>query len=260
MQPDEILALFDHDERFAVRFPDTQREEVSPNLVRFLMPTNKTGMVIYNKLDEDNADAVIQEQLAYFGGLGYSFEWKHFDHDTPHDLKARLLAAGLEADEDEALMILDIKNAPESLFRPSNHDIRHITSPDEVEDVIGLQRIVWDESFEILERRLKGDLEHSPDMLSVYVAYVDGQPACSAWTYYSPNSQFGSLWGGSTLPAYRKRGLYTAILGVRVRETKSRGRRFLYIDASPMSKPIVAKHGFLQLSTSRPMEWAPPEE
>ena len=260
MQPHEILALFDQEERFGVSFPDAQREVVSSNLVRLVMPSDKRGLVIYSKLNEHNADAAIQEQVEYFGKLGYSFEWKHFDHDTPDDLKARLLKAGLEAEEDEALMVLDIENASDSLFNTDETDIRRITSPDKIEDVIGLQRIVWDEPLENLERRLKRDLEANPDMLNVYVAYVDDNPACSAWIYFSPNSRFGSLWGGSTLSQYRKRGLYTAILGVRVQEAKMRGCRFLSIDASPMSKPIVAKHGFQHLSTSRPMEWSPPEE
>lgn len=261
MQPDEILALFDQQERFHVSFPEAQREEVHPDLVRLVEHGEKTGVVIYSKLTADNADASIQEQLAYFRGLDYSVEWKLFDHDTPPDMKARLLEAGFEAQDDEALMILDIETAPKSLFQPSDHDMRRITSTDRIRDVIDLQRIVWEEDdLDFLERRLTHDLEHIPDILSMYVAYVDGIPACSAWIYFSPNSQFASLWGGSTLPEYRKRGLYTAILGVRVREAQARGRRFLYIDASPMSKPIVERHGFVHLSTSRPMEWAPPED
>lgn len=257
MRPDEILALFDQEERFSITFPEAQREQVSPHLVRLVEHGDKTGAVIYSKLREDNADARIQEQIAYFRDLGYSFEWKHYDHDTPADLQARLLAAGFEAQEDEALMVLDLRNAPESLFQTGDHDIRQITSPDKVEDVLGLQRTVWgdDIAFDYLERRLRYDLEHSPDLLSVYVAYVDNLPACSAWMYFSPGSQFASLWGGSTLPEYRKQGLYTAVLGARAREARARGRRFLYIDASPMSKPIVMRHGFLHLSTSRPMEW-----
>ena len=259
MQLDEILALFDHQERFATNLPGSQREEVAPNLVRHLIPEEKRGLLIYCKLDDTSADAVIQEQIAYYNDLGYSFEWKLYDHDTPLDLKARLLEAGLKEKEEEALMVLDFDNAPDSLFQSSDHDIRRITSPDKVEDVMGVQRIVWSEDFSFLEQRLQHDLEHNADLLSVYVAYVDGHPACSAYTYFSPNSQFASIWGGSTLPDYRKRGLYTAILGIRAREAKERGYKFLFLDASPMSKPIVARHGFLHLSNSRPMEWKPSE-
>ena len=66
--------------------------------------------------------------------------------------------------------------------------------------------------------------------------------------YYHLHSQFAGLWSGATLPAYRRRGLYTAVLAVRVQEAIRRGYHFLTIDASPMSRPIVARHGFQLLT------------
>jgi predicted acetyltransferase len=80
-------------------------------------------------------------------------------------------------------------------------------------------------------------------------------PACSAWIRFHPPTQFASLWGGSTLPAYRKHGLYTAVLAVRAQEARRRGYRFLTIDASPMSRPIVEKHGFQFLTYAHACNW-----
>ncbi|EQD40871.1 GCN5-related N-acetyltransferase, partial [mine drainage metagenome] len=54
--------------------------------------------------------------------------------------------------------------------------------------------------------------------------------------------------GGATVPDYRGRGLYTALLAVRLQEAKRRGARFLTIDAGPMSRPIVEKYGFRLLT------------
>ena len=52
------------------------------------------------------------------------------------------------------------------------------------------------------------------------------------------------LWGGSTLPEYRKQGLYTALVKARVQEAIERGIRYLTIDASPMSRAVLEKFGF----------------
>jgi hypothetical protein len=55
--------------------------------------------------------------------------------------------------------------------------------------------------------------------------------------------------------AFRGRGLYQAVLAARVQAARRRGYRYLYIDASPMSRPIVARHGFEQLTTMQWFEW-----
>ncbi|MBA3468140.1 MAG: GNAT family N-acetyltransferase, partial [Herpetosiphonaceae bacterium] len=104
-------------------------------------------------------------------------------------------------------------------------------------------------------RTLATQLRDQPDYASVYVAYVDDRPVCSAWINFPENTPFASLWGGSTLAEYRGRGIYTAMLAVRAQEAVARGYRYLTIDASPMSRPIVAKHGFALLSISHPCEW-----
>jgi hypothetical protein len=111
---------------------------------------------------------------------------------------------------------------------------------------------VWHENFSAMTERLARDLQQTPDQLSVYVAYVDGVPASAAWIYFHTGSQFASLWGGSTVPTYRKRGLYGALLAARVQEAQRRGVRFLTVDASLMSRPILESLGFRWLSTIYP--------
>jgi GNAT superfamily N-acetyltransferase len=66
--------------------------------------------------------------------------------------------------------------------------------------------------------------------------------------YLTPRSQFASLWGGSTLPEFRGRGLYSALLEARITEARQHGIRFLTIDAMAMSRPIAARFGFQVLT------------
>jgi GNAT superfamily N-acetyltransferase len=93
-----------------------------------------------------------------------------------------------------------------------------------------------------------------PGYLSVYAAYVEDTPASIAWTYF-PRGQFATLFGGTTLAEYRGRGLYTSLLHLRLREIRERGYSFAVVETGAMSRSIVEKHGFGQLTTVWDYEW-----
>lgn len=255
MQPAEILALYDQDMRRNVEFADMRREE-TPFVVRYLRPAPGMSFILYSRLDADNADNVIESEKAYFMGRGQPLEWKVFSHDAPPDLGERLLAHGFSADEPGAIMVLDLENAPAGLLQPVEQDLRRLTHRGQLEDVIAVMQPVWGDNFDWMHQRLGSHME-IPGYLSVYVAYVDHLPVSAAWTYFYPNNRFASLWGGSTLPQYRRRGFYTALLAARTREALQRGYRFLTVECSPMSQPIVASHGFICLTHATSYNWQP---
>jgi GNAT superfamily N-acetyltransferase len=103
---------------------------------------------------------------------------------------------------------------------------------------------------------MKYDLDHHPDLLSVFAVWDGERVVSAAWTHYLKPTSFASFWGGSTLREYRKHGYYTALLAARAREARERGYRFLQVDASPESRPILEKHGFRCLGFSTPYEIA----
>ena len=51
------------------------------------------------------------------------------------------------------------------------------------------------------------------------------------------------LWGGSTLAAYRGRGIYRALVSRRARIAIERGYSTLQVDASDDSRPILERLG-----------------
>ncbi|HAL16298.1 MAG TPA: hypothetical protein DCP32_05975 [Anaerolineaceae bacterium] len=106
---------------------------------------------------------------------------------------------------------------------------------------------VWGSDFTWIHARHGAHLAVL-NYLSIYVAYVADTPASAGWIYYPPGSEFASLWGGSTIPAMRNTGLYTAVLSARVQEAVRRGRRYLVIDAGFESRSIVERHGFVCLT------------
>jgi GNAT superfamily N-acetyltransferase len=141
------------------------------------------------------------------------------------------------------------------LLKPITHDLRKITSPKKLSEIVSIENQVWGEDIRLGESLAK-ELKSQPDHLSVYVAYADRIPISCAWLRLPMKGQFASLWGGATLPAYRQHGFYTALLAVRVQqEARQHGVRFLTIDAMPMSRPIVAKFGFQLLTYTYPCQW-----
>lgn len=232
------------------------RREVMPNVVRHIDASNVgEGIISYSQLNEANADDSIREQVSYFENIGQNFEWKLYDYDQPSDLKERLESHGFIVEEAEAIMVLELEEAPEIFWQSVLHDVQRITDPEKLSDVLTVQQQVWDEDFSSLGEYLGGTLRKYPDQMSVYVAYVNEQPVSAAWTYFPKRSQFASLWGGSTVSNFRQQGLYTALLAVRAQEAKARQVSYLTVDASTMSRPILEKFGFEMIAYSYPCHW-----
>ncbi len=256
MEIEQLLALFDEQQRRDAKFVGELRDVV-PAVVRHLpLPgRGREGFVLYSQLTVDNADRVIAEQIAFFASLRLDFEWKLYGHDLPADLGARLAAHGFIPETPEALLVLDLADAPAALRQPLRADVRRVTDPAQVAAIVAIHDQVWGESHAGLGEELVGELAEPGELTHIYLAYADGVPASAARIHFHPGTQFASLWGGSTLPAYRRRGLYTALLAVRGQEALRRGFRFLTVDASPMSRPILERHGFQFLTWTTPYRW-----
>lgn len=245
MDTSVVLAKFTRQMRQEIVFPDMQKE-VLPHIVRFTRPAPGMSLVLFSDLDSANADAEISGQIDYFSRARLPFSWKMYGYDQPPDLLARLEAHGFAPDPPDALMVLDLLNAPPILTSTHAADVRR-TDVSHLSDVVQVMEQVWGGKFDWIYSRLGNHLTID-GYLSVYTAYVNDQPACSGWIYYPPGSEFASLWGGSTIPTRRGNGLYTALLAVRVKEALQRGVNYLVVDAGEMSRPIVERYGFVKLT------------
>lgn len=255
MNRSELIALYNQDQRLDVEYPDMRRE-VTPRVVRHVdLTDHRQSFVVHSQLSEAIAEDVIREQVEYFESIGQDFEWKFYDYDQPADLLERLRSYGFEIEESEAIMVLDLEQAPVVLWQPVVPEIMRIVTPDDLSDVLAVEEQVWDDDFTWLGDYLGRALTRFPEQMSVYAARVEGKPVSSAWIYFPKHSRFASLWGGSTLRDYRGRGLYTALLAVRAQEARERQVRFLTVDASDMSRPILEKFGFEVIALSHPCKW-----
>lgn len=262
MDKSEFLELFDKQYRRDLIEPSVQREAIpadEPRVVRHSSQQFKSGFISYSRLDERNVEAEIDAQVAFFSNLGYKFEWKVYDHDCPPDLRERLAKRGFTVEDPEALMILDMDLIP-TFLDPEGVTVRRVEDEAGIQAIMRMEEAVWNEDHSELATRLWQDLQTDPMTLSIFASYTEGILASAAWIYYHPPTHFASLWGGSTLPEHRGKGHYTALLNARMREARSRGYRFLMVDASPMSRPILERRGFTFYGFSTPCVWKPEQK
>ena len=258
MNTQEILALYDEQERVRSEQP-SYRREVTAEVVRSIaQQPERHSFINYSRLNEANADAVIQRELDYYRGQGGAgLEWKVYEHDGPADLRERLIAYGFVPTEHEGLLVLDLQELPEVYQRPITDAIRRLTTPDEIDHLVQLQTQVYDTDFSRLQTELEENLEMQPDCWHIYGAYIDGKPVCGSWISFPPNSIFAGLWGGATLKQYRQQGLYSQMVAIRAQAAIARGYRFLTVYAGDMSRPILLKRGFRPLTHTYLYLWQP---
>jgi GNAT superfamily N-acetyltransferase len=255
-QQRQLIELYDQDQRINVTYPQMRRE-ILPGIIRLIHEAaGGSGTIIYSDFSADEADRFIKDQIDYFEKLGQDFEWKVYNHDRPNDLKERLVYHGFEIEEAEAIMVMPIANAAAPLLAPVTHEVEKITNADQFSLIQQIEDAVWGVDHGGLVQELRSLFTNYPSTISLYVAYVDKIPAACAWSFFLPGSQFASLWGGSTLPEYRGRGLYTALVATRTQEAARQGRRYLTVDAGPMSRPIMGKYGFQVIDLSYPCNWS----
>ncbi|HUW69137.1 MAG TPA: N-acetyltransferase [bacterium] len=256
MTTTELLALYDIEERRQVSIPGFRREETA-QLVRMVDEAGAHAYIAWSDLKADTAEMAIEREMAHFSGLGLEFEWKTYSHDKPADLVERLRTHGFAVEEDEAIMALDLSATDEIHRADPAIRILRIDDPRDLGDYDIVEKKVWGDDTKQFMDYLSMSLRDYPDYQSIYVAYVAAEPVCAARINFSLGSSFASLWGGSTVKEFRGRGIYSAMLELRLKEARDRGYSFVTIDASPMSRPIAEKRGFRLLAMSNPCVFKP---
>ncbi len=213
--------------------------------------------ITWSALDEGCADAQIADQVSYFAQRGQSFEWKLYDYDQPADLAARLLAAGFTPQDEETLMVAAVADVPTAAALPDGVRLQAVTGEAGVRLLIDVHEQVFGGDHSPLRRSLLAQLQTDPGQLAMVVAMAGDQPVCSARIEFLPGTDFAGLWGGGTLPAWRRKGIYRALVAYRAGLAAARGYRFLQVDASADSRPVLQHLGFVTLARTTPYVWSP---
>lgn len=103
-----------------------------------------------------------------------------------------------------------------------------------------------------LHRDLLDRLTADPDTAVAVLALAGDEPVSAARLELVPGARFAGLWGGGTVPDWRGRGVHRALVAHRARVAADRGCRYLQVDASDLSRPILERLGFTALTTTTP--------
>jgi GNAT superfamily N-acetyltransferase len=211
-------------------------------------------------------DTLIARQRDIFRARGERVEWKLHGHDEPADLPERLRAAGFLPEEMETVLIgpaAPLAGSAPAL--PAGVSLRKVTERIDLDRIARMEEAVWGEPRGWLADGLEKELSADPHSMAIVAAEAAGGAGSAAvsevvsagWVRYVAGTDFATLWGGSTLPRFRRQGIYRALVSWRARRALERGVTLLQVDASPNSRPILERLGFIVVTTTTPYVYKP---
>ena len=204
-------------------------------------------------------DALIARQRDFFAARGEAVEWKARSHDRPRDIGQRLIAAGFVPEAPEAVMIgVAAEMAGHDAPLPTGVGVRQTADETDMRRIAAMESAVWGEALGWLADDLIGRSRARPDQIAVLVAEAGDAVVSAAWLVHRPGTAFAALWGGSTVAPWRGRGIYRHLVTERARLAVARGVRYLQVDASDQSRPVLERLGFVAVTTTTPYVWTPP--
>ncbi|MCF2435063.1 hypothetical protein LV779_12445 [Streptomyces thinghirensis] len=144
------------------------------------------------------------------GPAATPLEWKVYGHDRQRGLAAGLEAAGFEPDEEEQVLVLPVAEASSALFDTSGYDVRQVTDAAELDDYAEISRQIGRHNPDEERRQLARLLEEQPDVMSVHIAYAQGEPVSCGRVHFQAGSPFAELAGARTKTTHRRQGFFTA--------------------------------------------------
>jgi len=259
---DALLAAFDEQRaRMPHVVPDGVVAEQDGPLLR-TTGWARGGFVEYRDLgglEGPELDALIARQVRFFAGRGEHFEWKLHGHDLPRGLPWRLRAAGFVPDPEESVLVAEVAEIAREATPPRDVSLRETTSAEDIARIAGLQERIWGGDCSWLVEMLGERLALDPDSLCIAIAEAGGECVAAGWLRLERETPFARLNGGSTLKQWRGRGIYRALVAHRAMTATARGYRYLTVDASAESRPILERLGFVAITSTTPYIWTPPE-
>ncbi|HET7822272.1 MAG TPA: GNAT family N-acetyltransferase [Ornithinibacter sp.] len=218
------------------------------------------GFVTYRDLDgadEAGIRDLVAAALAHFTADPEvtRVEWKTRGHDHAPGLHEALLAAGFEPEEPESIMLGEARLLAVDVDLPEGVTLRTVTAEADVRAMSAMADEAFgdpvsDERAESLLRRLT-----LHDGMELWVAEADGAMVSAGRLEPVPHTEVAGIWGGSTLPAWRGRGIYRALTAARARSALRLGKTIIHSDSTEFSRPILERSGFVKVSTTTPYEW-----
>jgi GNAT superfamily N-acetyltransferase len=257
-----LLAVYDDQLRPAemTNVPPGAHAEQDGPIVR-IVRQRRQGFISGQRdlgLDGEALDEFIARQRDFFAARGEAVEWKTRGHDLPPTLPQRLTAAGFVAEPRETVLIGETDEL--AATKPTLADgitVREVTAEADMYRIAEMASEVWGDDRSWLAKVLIDQTRDDASQTIVVAAEADDRIVSAARLEFEPGTECAGLWGGSTLSAWRGRGIYRALVAHRARIAAARGVRYLHVDATEDSRPILQRLGFTAVTTTTPYIWQP---
>jgi len=189
------------------------------------------------------------EVCAWFAAVGRTeFTWWLGPHTQPTGLADALVRLDAQMDEPSTAMVLagepptvsgvavtEVTTLEDfAVYRNILFEIDDSPEDDRASVAAGLDQ-AWARQQDPMSRRVG------------FLAWLDGT-AVSAGGLLFTDQGFGALSGGATRPSARGAGCYRALVRARWEYARDQGSSTLVVQASPMSRPILAGMGFTKVA------------
>jgi GNAT superfamily N-acetyltransferase len=169
--------------------------------------------------------------------------WEVGSSATPRDLVERLLALGMQLDDDPHLVGVVCSSAPAP--GPEVVEVRRVESREEFETGLRIAHTAFGGTIEAdVGEHYRG--WRADRSQARYLALVDGRAVGSASATFTPHGAV--LNAGATLPDARGLGAYRALVRARWDDAAARGTPALITQAGRMSLPILERLGFREVA------------
>jgi GNAT superfamily N-acetyltransferase len=187
----------------------------------------------------------IRDALEFFAVTRHPFSWWLGPDHSPPDLPALLQDAGLQPAETELAMALDLADLPAPPERPATLHIRRVQTPRDLGAFAKISAANWSPPdanvlrfYELAEAALLAP--DSPQWL--YLGVLDTIPVATA--ELTVGGGLVGVYNVSTVPAFRGRGIGTAMTHTPLAAAKEAGHRTAILQGAPEGVGIYHRLGF----------------
>lgn len=263
--PDILLRAYDEQLRQETEVPSAVTlDRLGPLVLASFL--GGRGFITYRDLevdgrpaDEESVRRLVGQALAHYEAMPEitRVEWKTRGHDHAPGLHDALLDHGFVPDEPESIMVGEARLLAVDVELPAGIAVRRATDEDDVRAMCAMQAEVFGDDADEAEEMVVQILHRlrTRDDMEMWVAEHDGRIVSAGRLEPVEGTEFAGIWGGSTLPDYRGKGIYRALTAARARSAMAHGKRYINSDSTEFSRPILERSGFVKVSTTTPYEW-----
>lgn len=203
------------------------------------LPCDTFNIACRTRLDAAHAPQRIRAAIDFFRQTGRPFSWWMGPGDQPPNLGALLVEAGLQQAETELAMAADLTALPEASALPNGLNICRVRRASELAD---FARTIGG----VEERRFYAQTASallSPNAPQwFYVGYLNAKPVATA--ELTVGGGVAGLYNISTLEAYRRRGLGTAMTLLPLLDARDNGMLTGVLQAAAAGVNLYTRLGF----------------